>query len=113
MSTATLRYDPQLENAIADIRASLRGRYVLSTRSIALMLLAGDEEIRAVVAQEDPQALSTIDQVIGRLSLDRGGSLVYQIYNRQRAHAQAFLQGVIQPPSERHIGWLDRILIEP
>lgn len=60
----TVAYDPYIERAIERIIPHLKGSFHLSKRAIALLLIAGDEEITTIMRERDRAALDVIQESV-------------------------------------------------
>jgi ferrous iron transport protein B len=111
-----VRYDPPLEAALRDIQALLGGRYPLSARAIALLLLQGDEEVWEMVRQRDPEALAGIRNAVQEAGAASARPLAFRIATRRLAQARHLAQAVLRPAGESRRGFsesLSRLLIRP
>ncbi len=117
MSTSTpapLRYAPAIEQAIGEIESHLRGNYALSPRTVALLLLQGDEELwEEVRLQESPATFATLQAIKKGLEESSETPLAWAIEQARHQWSQQLSAQVLQhsaPPKPRTvaewIGWL-------
>ncbi len=117
MSTSTpapLRYAPAIEQAISEIESHLRGNYALSPRTVALLLLQGDEELwEEVRLQESPATFATLQAIKSRLEDASETPLAWAIEQARHQWSQQLSAQVLRhsaSPKPRTvaewIGWL-------
>jgi len=109
MSTPAVSYHPLIENAVERIVNMLQGNYLVSKRAVALLLLTGDEEITSLVAEEDPDAVKIIPEVVVDTQLHFEDPLTYILSLQQRKAAETLVEGLIQHPTSRVTRWGDRL----
>jgi len=66
-----LQYDAATENAIGALLPGLRGSYPLSSRAVALLLLAGDDEIASLVRAREGEREKVV--LVARAEVAHGG----------------------------------------
>lgn len=94
MSNPMLNYDAATENAIGALLPGLRGAYPLSLRAVALLVLAGDEEMVSLVRGREGERAEALLAQAG--SAARGGDpLTCRVAERRHAEAQRLLTGVV------------------
>jgi ferrous iron transport protein B len=111
-----VRYDPSVEAAVRDIQALLSGRYPISTRAVALLLLQGDEEILSMVRQRDPGALEAIREAVRNAAAASARPLSFRIAASRMAQARLLAQAVLRPAGAGKRGFgeaLSRLLVRP
>jgi ferrous iron transport protein B len=111
-----VRYDPSVEAAVRDIQALLSGRYPISTRAVALLLLQGDEEILSMVRQRDPGALEAIQEAVRNAAAASARPLSFRIAASRMAQARLLAQAVLRPAGAGKRGFgeaLSRLLVRP
>jgi ferrous iron transport protein B len=102
-------YSAPIEHAIERITTALCGDYSVSERSIALFLLAGDEEITSLVAERDSGTVKIIDEAVAEIQEQFVDPIAFLLALRQRESAERLVRGVIVPPTQRPTQWRDRI----
>ncbi len=116
MSTLTVQYKPGIEAAVDNISRLLTGSYPISKRSLAILLLAGDEEIGAMVSGQEPGVAAQVNQLISETENRHEDPLVYAISLQQREAADRLTQDLIRCPDPIQHGWgerLSRAMINP
>jgi ferrous iron transport protein B len=77
------KYNPHIEEAIENISSFLEGNYLLSKRTMSLLLLQGDEEIWEYIKTMDTDNTLSIEKIVDTATLKFSHSLNYVI-NRKR-----------------------------
>ncbi len=111
-----VRYDPSVEAAVRDIQALLRGRYPLSTRAVALLLLQGDEEVLSMVRRCDPDAPAGIQAAVRAAAAVSARPLAFRIASCRLAQARRLAQAVLRPAGAAKRSFseaLSRVLVRP
>jgi ferrous iron transport protein B len=96
MSTRILTYAPPFEADLARIVSELRGSYPLPLRSVALLLLAGDEEIAARVAEQEGERTARIARLVQQAQAEQAEPLSYVLAQQRQAACEQLLEGVIE-----------------
>lgn len=109
MPTHIVRYDPVVEHSIDAIGRLLQGVYPLSTRSVALLLLAGDEEIRATVEARDPTTLGRIGELVEQARASQEEPLSYVLAAQRQRAVEQLLQDVVRVRGGRARGLAERL----
>jgi ferrous iron transport protein B len=86
-----------LERALEQLESLLTGPYVLSKRTVALLLLQEDEQIRDLVRARDPGVCRQVEQIVTAVRQQYGTPLDYVIALRRQQQVQELLRGVILP----------------
>jgi ferrous iron transport protein B len=115
-AASPVRYDPAVETAVRNIQALLRGSYPITTRSLALLLLQGDEEVRELVRQRDPQALTGIEAARRAAAGASARPLAFRIAASRLAQARRLARAVLHPvggAKKSLAEGLSRLLVRP
>ncbi len=99
MSTQILQYDAATEEAIGRLAPGLRGDYGLSPRAVALLLLAGDDEMEELVRSTEG---AEAEAVLAVARAGGGGAsepLALRLAERRHAVAAGLLEGVMRQGS--------------
>jgi len=116
MSIPIIAYTPPFEAALSRLTAELRGSYPLSLRSVALLLLAGDEEMRARVAREEAPRAAQIERILEEVRSRQTAPIAYRLAQQRQAASRELLRGVIRQerPNRVHLrDRLSRAMIDP
>jgi ferrous iron transport protein B len=90
--------------AVEQIEGLLTGRYGLSKRAIALLLLQDDAQIREMVRDRDAQVCPQVEQVVVATKRQYGEPLDYVIALYRQRQVRELLQGVTAPAGARRHG---------
>lgn len=84
-----ITYDDVIENAITDISEKLKGKYVLSKRSVALLLLQEDEDIVENVKKTEGNNFIKINDIVNKVknSYDKPMNYIISISRQQATEA--------------------------
>lgn len=104
-----LRYDEDLERAIAAVTASLPDRFSRGGRGVALLLLQGDSELTAAVRGEDPATADRIDDTVRELAGADPAALGLRVATRRHARAAELCATHVRAPSRRRRTFADRL----
>ncbi len=114
--TVPVRYDPAVEEAVRSIQALLGGRYPLSLRAVALLLLQRDGEILELVRQRDPQALPGIEAAVRAAAAASAQPLAYRIAASRLEQARRLARAALRPAGSgrrRFAEALSALLVKP
>ncbi len=111
-----MRYPEIVEPALRKIDGLLSGDYPISKRSIGLLLLRGDADIRKVVKEREGERIAEIDRVVGDTtgSLSRPIGLVIAMTHRKEVERITAL--AVGAVGKRRLGFrerLSRLMIHP
>jgi ferrous iron transport protein B len=88
-----------IESAVRRIESRLAERYPISNRTLALLLLEGDEEVRSALAEREGPAFEHLE---AEVESARGGfaePVPYRVAIAQRDRARALLDGALRRPA--------------
>ncbi len=109
-------YSRLLERDIAAVTSRMSGSYQLSRRSIALLLLQGDEEVAALVRHQESDNAQAIEQAVREIAFVRRESFHLDLSMERKEIVRKAVQGVVQIPAERRETWgerLSRLAVRP
>lgn len=109
-----LRYTPAIEQAIEAMESHIRGNYPLGSRTLALLLLQGDEELwEEVRLQESPATVEALRTIRENLERSSETPLAWQIEQERHRWSQHLSAQVLvnkTPPRRQTladwVGWL-------
>jgi hypothetical protein len=104
VSTLTVQYDPAIEGSIESISRLLQGVYPLSARAVALLLLAGDEDIQDTVGALDPQSLPRIGELVEQARTRQPEPLSYVLAAQRQRMVERLLHDVVRVRGEGRRG---------
>ncbi|UCD35665.1 MAG: ferrous iron transporter B [Nitrospiraceae bacterium] len=97
-----------IEIALEKIETILGAPYNLSKRSIGILLLKEDSEIRELVRRQEPEALPQIDQILEEVKAHYTHPIEYEMAIKQNEEAVRIARKVMSVHSER-TGFADRL----
>jgi ferrous iron transport protein B len=109
VSTTIVRYDPVVEGSIDSISRLLHGAYPLSVRSVAVLLLAGDEDMRATVEVRDPATSPRIEELIDEARARQSEPLSYVLAAERQRVVERLLRGVVRVHGEASRSFAERL----
>jgi len=92
MAPVSTRLDPEIEDAITEVAALLRGTYRVSHRTLAILLLLGDEGVGAMVHRAEAAHHSAIERTVAATRQRLGRDIDVRI-QRSRLDAARELAG--------------------
>jgi len=90
-----------VEIAIEKIEALLVQGYNISKRSIGLLLLKEDEEIRELVCEKEPAAIAQVDAITRELKERYANPIEYEIAIAQKKEARLIAERVVRIKEDR------------
>jgi ferrous iron transport protein B len=110
LKQATYTYASDLEKDIQVINSLLQGEYILSKRSLTLMLLQRDEEIAERVRQREGEAGYTkVEKVVNDTVFDRRVDLHLRISLERKRICKGLLDGVINQKEGERTPFAERL----
>ncbi len=109
-------YDENIESAIKEIEALLESTYSISKRSIALLLLQDDKDIRELLEENEPARFSRIDAIAQQTQNKYSHPLSYVIRMRLQRTAQQIVPSCITMEAVPEMPFrekLSRVMINP
>ncbi len=109
-------YPRDVEEALGRIEALLHGRYAVSKRGMALLLLEGDAEAREMAATAEGARFAELAAVLEELRPASGRSVAYRVTMERQRFAHEVSSRVlkrVEGPSRRVSETLGRALINP
>ena len=90
-----------IEIAAETIEALLESEYSISKRSIALLLLQGDSEIREIVRRREPKSLYRIDDVIREAKEHFVNPISYELALERQSEIRDIINKVVKTKKEK------------
>jgi ferrous iron transport protein B len=106
---STVQYSPEVEQYIQRIEAYLDQGYSLSTRSMSLLLLSGDEQILSMVSEQAPRSATEIQRVISEAQRRLGDRLLLRMAQAQQRRAVELTRGVLRRSGSQSRSWSERL----
>jgi len=105
---AVFGYSRRLENDIESVALLLGGSYRLSRKSLALLLLQGDEEVAELVSRSEGEHAAVAEQVKTK-RFERRESFHMDLSLERKGIVHGLLNGVIQLPDQRRVTIAERL----
>ena len=102
-------YSRLLEENITEVAGLLRGEYILSRRTLALLLMQQDEEITGLVRQREREGYATIAEKVGRIAFERRESFHLDLSLERNDIVRKIARGAVIAPENRVITWAERL----
>ena len=115
-SVSQLRYDDLLESALAGISGLLKGSYLISKRTIGLLLLQGDTQIEKEVRDEEGAGYASIQEIVARTRENYSQPLRYVIALRYQHETRRIIAEAVvsrEKPGARFAEKLSRAMMNP
>ncbi|MEE8354613.1 MAG: ferrous iron transporter B, partial [Candidatus Bathyarchaeia archaeon] len=109
MSRIEVKYDPRVEEALAEIGALLHGDYRISKRIIALLLIQEDEEILGLVKTREADRWGEIRGIIDQTRALYSHSMNYVVAMARRREAKRIVREVTTYPDEEVVSGRERL----
>ncbi len=109
MSRIEVKYDPRVEEALAEIGALLHGDYQISKRIIALLLLQEDEELLGLVKTREADRWGEIRGIIDQTGALYSHSMNYVVAMARRREAKRIVREVTTYPDEEVVSGRERL----
>ena len=103
------RYDPPLEHALARVEGLLRGRYRLSRRAVAALLLQGDDEMLDLVRDAEGDGFAAIDEAVQAVRREFPEPLDFAFALARRDAVRRLLQPVVVHPTRARLTLNERL----
>lgn len=111
-----IAYSRLLERDIDAVTRQMTGSYQLSHRSLALLLLQGDEEVADLVRHQEGDGAAALEAVVREIAFVRRESFHLDLSMERKEIVRKAVQGVVQIPAERRETWgerLSRLAVQP
>lgn len=102
-------YSCTLEKDIREVVQVMHGKYILSCRALALLLLQGDEEIQELVRHKEGDAYAPLAEKIREIAFDRRESFHLDLSMERMNRVKNLLTDVFLAPEKRVITFSERI----
>jgi len=109
-------YSRLLEHDVNEVANMLEGDYILSRRSLALLLLQQDEEIVALIEQREGAGFAAIAAKVREIAFDRRESFHLDLSLERKEIVRRVVNGVFSAPEKRVVTMperLSRLAVQP
>ena len=101
-------YNRLLEHDLHSVVSLMAGDYVLSCRSLALLMLQGDEEVTALVKNSEGEKWPTIEVAVKNITFARRESFHLDLSMERREIVTRLMSGVMTFPDKRRVTWEEK-----
>lgn len=111
ITSSPVKYSDTIEKGVRDIveTGGVAVRNLgLSERSVALLLLCGDDEVQEMLRQAVPANFPKVQAIVERFRASRAEPLDYRLAIRQKDEAQAIVHAVVTE-AEPRLGFRERL----
>jgi ferrous iron transport protein B len=102
-------YSRLMEGDIAAISSLLKGEYILSRKSLALLLLQGDDEVLLLVRQTEGEGAALVEQVVRDKRFERRESFHLDLSMERKGIVKGILAGAFKAPERRVVTLSERL----
>jgi len=102
-------YSRQMESDIAQVAGLLKGDYLLSKKSLALLLLQGDDEVAALVGSVEGNSALEVQAGVKEKRFERRESFHLDLSMERKDIVRRILDGVFQAPEKRVVTFAERL----
>ncbi len=108
-SSALSDYSKKLEGDIEKIRSLLRGKYPISTKAIALLLLQRDQDLLDLVRTTEGDNFAAVEDRVREETYAWRGSFHLDLSLERRRMVANILKDVFHAPERRTVTWHEKI----
>ncbi len=102
-------YSRLLEHDIAQVTQHMSGNYIMSPKSLALLLLQQDEEITELFKQWDRDGYAELAEKVREIAFERRESFHLDLSLERKDIVRKLIKDVIVAPEKRVVTWADRL----
>lgn len=108
-ATDRFTYSQPLESDISEVVQLMKGKYVLSKKSLALLLLQQDDEVNGICRQQEGAGYAVLSEKIREIGFRRRESFNLDLSLERRRMVSDLLMGVFVQPDKRVVTMAERI----
>lgn len=102
-------YSRLLERDISEVTAMMGGEYILSRRSLAVLLLQQDEEIEALVRHREGKGAAPLAEKVRQIAFERRESFHLDLSLERKEIVRRIVEGVVRAPAKRVVTMAERL----
>lgn len=102
-------YNRLLEHDISEVTELMHGEYLLSQRSLAILLLQQDEEISQMVCEREGEGYAVLAEKVSEKAFERRESFHLDLSLQRNSNVKEIIDGVFHAPKKRVITTPERI----
>ncbi|OGU04552.1 MAG: ferrous iron transport protein B [Geobacteraceae bacterium GWC2_58_44] len=107
-ATPPFRYSRLMEGDIAEISGRLGGEYILSRKSLALLLLQGDDEVADLVRTTEGAGAADVEAAVKDKRFERRESFHLDLSMERKGIVKGVLDGAFKAPEKRVVTLAER-----
>ncbi|QXE91515.1 ferrous iron transport protein B [Geomonas subterranea] len=108
-TVAPFGYSRLMESDIAAISGCLKGEYILSRKSLALLLLQGDDEVAELVRDSEGDGFAQVETAVKEKRFERRESFHLDLSMERKSIVKKVLDGAFRTPQKRVVTLAERI----
>ena len=108
-ATPPFRYSRTMEADIAEIAERLKGEYILSKKSLALLLLQGDDEVAGLVQTTEGEGGAAVGEGVKAKRFERRESFHLDLSMERKGIVRSILDGAFKVPDKRVVTLSERL----
>lgn len=102
-------YSKQMESDLAAVAGLLKGDYMLSRKSLGLLLLQGDEEVAGLVRSVEGAEAPAVEMSVKDKRFERRESFHLDLSMERKEIVKRILEGVFKAPEKRVVTFAERL----
>jgi ferrous iron transport protein B len=106
---AVFGYSKRLESDIESVASLIHGKYPLSRKSLALLLLQRDEEVAGLLAEQERENYPAIEARVKEKTFERRESFHMDLSMERKQIVKALIDGVFSMPTIRAVTFGERL----
>ncbi|HKZ17545.1 MAG TPA: ferrous iron transport protein B [Geobacteraceae bacterium] len=106
---AVFGYSNRLESDIDEVVTLLHGEYILSKKSLALLLLQRDEEVAEIVMRTEGDNYAVVEEKVREKIFARRDSFHLDLSMERKAVVRGLLNGVFHKPANAKVSFGERL----
>ncbi len=103
------QYNEILESAVSKITPLIKGKYPISKRSLALMLLQDDEDVEKIISEKESDNCENIHSIVTETTLKFRQPLNYLIKLKLQKESTGLVSEILTETEDIKIGWREKI----
>ncbi|MBJ6801915.1 ferrous iron transport protein B [Geomonas propionica] len=108
-ATPPFAFSRLMEGDIAEISGCLKGEYILSKKSLALLLLQGDDEVAQLVCETEGAHFEKVETAVREKRFERRESFHLDLSMERKTIVKKVLDGAFRTPKKRVVTLAERI----
>ncbi|OGU00515.1 MAG: ferrous iron transport protein B [Geobacteraceae bacterium GWC2_48_7] len=110
-TTSCFAYSRLLEQDVQEILQLMSGRYVLSRRALALLLLQQDEEVAGLLRKTEGSGFAALETKAKEIAFERRESFHLDLSMERREIVRELVKDVMESPEKRFVSWQEKLAV--